>query len=468
MDKLQQDSRTAFKRLESLFDRGTFVALEPLAAPDAEETAADGDGARSVAAGYGALEGRLVFAFSQNRAVCGGAVGRAQARRIARLYGLAAKAGAPVAAVFDSLGAKLDEGGESLAAYGEIIAQMSSLSGVVPQVALVLGVCAGAAALAACCADVVIADRQAELYLAGAATPGQRQAQGAYSAHIVAEDEAGAVLFARRLLGMLPRNNLDTPAALPAAGINRASPLLASLAAGFDPAAPQEAPARMARIIGEIFDPGSVMTLGHGPAGEQGVTTAFARLAGRAVGILAAAGFIGAAQARAACGFVRLCDSFGVPLLTFADTPGFLPGEAEGPGSAAALACALAEAAVPKVSLIVGQAYGSAYVALAGAAASDLTFAWPGVRIGPLPAGAAVAFLWKSRLREMENPLEDRKKLEEEFARTRLSPQAAAEDGLIDGVVEPESTRARLFSALDMLAGKRTLRYPRKHVDLPF
>ena len=405
-----KEKLSARERLEALFDADTFVETDRLLT-DA-----------GVVTGFGYVDGTPTYAFSQDREVIGGAVGCEQALKISRTYELAAQNGAPLVGVFDSDGARLGEGTDAMDAIALILRRSQDLSGVVPQIAVVAGACVGSAALIAASADLVIAAEDADYYLA----PGD--GKGRADLTVCCDKKAMAV--ARQILSYLPQNNLAAP----------------TLFEGEDPA-------EAADPAGMTADGGSLLTLSD--------RLAFARVDGAPVGLVTLKeDKIGAAGQVAR--FVRLCDSFSLPVITFLDAAGF-----ETLADGAKLSQAYAEVTAPKITVITGRAYGPVYIALAGKnAGADAVLAWPGTVISPLAPETAVELLWQDKLKAMTDPLHDRPALAAEYAATQCDPATAAAKGILTDLTEPAATRQALIGYLNMLAGKRVTHLPRKHANL--
>lgn len=438
----------ARKRLTYLFDEGAFTELDAYALSGSELS--------GVITAYGYANGEPVYAFSQDRSVKGGAMSRVQADKIAKLYDLAAKTGVPVVGIYDSIGADLEDSFAALSAYGELLMWSSNLSGVVPQIAVAAGVCSGAAAMLAESADFTVLTKDAELYVAANSSIKNSAENAAKNgtAALVCEDDKAAVETAKALLSKLPLNNLssvpmfefDAPEA----------------AFGTDAASQAEA----------VCDAGSVTELyaDHGKAAY----TALGTLNGSAVGILAtdkADSKLTADDASKLARFVRTCDAFAIPVITFVDTAGFAADdstEAAGAVKAMAkLAHAYAEATTVKLAVVTGKAYGSAYIALAGKGANaDMIFALEKAVISPLDPLAAVEFLHHDELAGASDLTAKRNELAAKYEREEASAVLAAQKGSIDAVVAPEGVRAALAAALDILSGKRIQRLPKKHSNI--
>lgn len=441
----------ARERLSRLFDENTFVELDAF-------TKSTGSG---VITGYGEVDGATVFAFSQDVSAAGGAIGRAQADKIGRLYDLAVKTGAPVIGIYDSKGGAVGEGNELLRAYSDLLEKANNLSGVVPQISLVLGVCGGAAAMTAMAADFVIMSKDAELFLVppSVAKGGEKlgtaeTAMSIGAAHIVADDENAAIDSARRLIGVLPENNLSG-----AVVFDYAAPADNSVLNGI---LDQIDDVCVCDITKAIADDQSVLPLSTGFG--KGVCTALCTVGGYTVGMVGTKGELDHNAAARISRFVSVCDSFQIPVVTLINTQGVAPsGEDELAGAVrdmARLAHVYAEATTPKIAVITGQAIGSAYVALANA---DVTLGWPGAVVSAMPVSSAVAFLKGAEITN-EHP---REAVEQDYAAGEASIYAAAENGLVQAVVTPEETRQAIIRALEMLSSKRVSHLPKKHSNLP-
>ena len=410
--------------LAGFFDAGSFVEIDRFAM--------DGDLPVAAVAGYGTVDGAPVYAFAQDHDVCCGAVGKAQAAKIRKVYELAAQNGAPVVAVYDSDGAKLGEGIDAMDAVADILMAANELSGVVPQIAVVAGGCVGSSALMAAAADVVIACEGSDYRL----NVGDDQA----TADVEAASVADALETVRALLAALPANNLSV------------APVYEADTATVETADVQGA-------VEAFADAGTVVML----TDKDGVRTAFARVGGVSCGLVSlyAEDKLSCASIRASR-FVRLCDSFSIPVITFVDAAGF------GCLNCAAKASqAYAEATTAKITVIGGRAYGAAYIAVAGKrAGADAVLAWPTAKIGALAPETAVHLQWKDRLAAMADPAKDRAKLIKEYEDTMYDPMVAAANGYVTDVVTVGETKARLVALLDMLSGKRVTKLPKKHANI--
>lgn len=454
---------TARERVNKLFDEGSFVETGVFTAAK--------EGASSVITGYGTVEDRPVFVYVQDFTVKGGAMGEGAAKKIVELLKLAGKTGAPVVAMADSAGADLNEGAKALNAYARIMKETAALSGVVPQISLILGPCAGGAAFVPELTDVVIAvEKIGQMFVTGPQVVSARTgrnvtaedlggakklvASGAAQIAVASEDEAFAM--ARRVLSFLPDNNQEDAQLVSADDLNRQ----------LDIDTYYDAHDIVARIAD--FNDYVELTRDFAP----NMVTALARLGGRSVGIVANNpaehnGVLCASACKKAARFIRLCDCFNIPVVTLVNTPGQNTVDEEknaaAVSAAAQLIFAYAEAVVPKVSVLCGQAVGAAYSAMGSkAVGADAVYAWPKAYIAPINAEAAVRILEKEEIRAGK-PVAELAKFYEE----NNGALAAAEEGLCDDVIEPAATRQMIAAALEMLMGKREVALPRKHGNLP-
>ena len=483
--------KSARERLEAFFDPASFIEIDPYVTHRVDtfglaERRIPGDG---VVTGFGQVGGRAVAAFAQDATVFGGALGEAHAGKIVKIMELARKAGVPIVGLNDSGGARIQEGVMSLGGYGEVFTRNVALSGVVPQVSLILGPCAGGAVYSPAITDFIIMARgQAQMFITGpdvvrAVTQeevtfealGGADAHATLSgvSHFTAASEDDALALARRLLGYLPLNNLDEPPFAP--------PVAPSPEAGREllTVVPEDSNAAydVHGVIERVLDPGSLLEVQAAYA--PNIVVGFARLDGRAVGVVAnqpaaLAGTLDIAASTKGARFVRFCDAFNLPLVTFVDVPGFLPGTQQEHGGiirhGAKLLYAYAEATVPKLTVILRKAYGGAYdVMCSKHLGGDLNYAWPTAEIAVMGAEGAVNILFRREL-DASPPAEKpalRQKLVGEYQSEFLNPYLAAERGYIDDVIDPAQTRARLIAGLALLASKREERPARKHGNLP-
>ena len=451
---LQQKAKqgTARKRLNALFDADSFVEL-------------DAFGGTGVVTGYGMVNQALVYAYAQEPDAEGGALTAANARKIRRLYELAAKTGAPLVAVLDSKGAAVGVAGEMLNAYSDLLLGANNLSGVVPQIAWVAGTCAGAFAMLAAGCDAVVMAKDGEFFLNPPFTTAQTEDKKdagtadfvakAGLVSLVAEDEAQAADLVKKLLGFLPQNNLSLP------------PVYEGKAA-LDPAAAQKVmescPGGDAKALVQALTDGDSALELYASYGENSFTV-LALLGGMPVGLSAACGELHTSDCNKLARFMQLCDAYSLPVITLLDTPGFTVTSCPGLVKAASrLANVYAEATTVKMTLLTGQAIGASYLALASRnAGADLVYAWPTAVISALPVQTAVEFTLHNRLREVDDPAAVRAQLAEEYMDTVASPMEAAKAGLLDGILAPVDTRDALIHGLEALMDKRMNRLSKKH-----
>ena len=426
----------AYQRLQLLFDEGTFVEIDSFTK--------SGDGRAEAAAGFGSVDGCPVYAFAQNSDVEGGAMSKAQAAKICKVYELAEKTGAPVVGIYDSIGARLNESCEMLAAYGDVMLKANNLSGVVPQIAVIAGPCLGASSMIAAAADVVIMSEDGQFALQTNGEGGDlKEASESGLVHLTAKDDKEAVAKARELITLLPYNNLS------------GAPIT-----DFADSAAETDGESGASIIAAVMDQDSFIEFQAGFG--AGFIAGLAKLGGNTVGVVASEEKTADGKAcEKAARLVRFCDAFAIPVITFVNAESFCCIKA-----ACKLTNAYAEATTAKISVITGEAYGTVYMALAGAAAGvDVAYAWPTASISALNPTTAAVMLWSDKLKGSSNPTADRAKLIAEYKDQEACPFKAAGDGFVQDVIEPSETRLKLYAALDMLAGKRVTRLPKKHAN---
>ena len=480
---------TARERLALLLDDGSFQEMGALATHDQTEFGlADhrvpGDG---VVAGFGKINGRRVAVFAQDFTVLGGSFSKVQSHKISRLQDLALESGIPLIGLNDSGGARIQEGVASLAAYGEVFVRNVLASGVIPQISLILGPCAGGAVYSPALTDfVVMARGTSSMFLTGPdvveAVTGEQvtieelggaDVHDARSgvAHLVADDERHALELAKQLLGYLPQNNNeDPPQVIPYDPPDRVEDALNTLipedeAEAYD----------VRRIIELVFDRDSFLEIHPGYAAN--VVVGFARLDGFSVGIVAnqpavMAGVLDIDASDKISRFIRICDVYNIPVVTFVDCPGFLPGtDQEYRGvirHGAKIIYAYCEATVPKISIVTRRAMGGAYVAMSSRQMrTDVAFAWPGAQIAVMGAEAAVRVLYRREVRAAADPAAAEARYVAEYRDAFFNPYRAADVGQIDEVIEPRETRQRLIRALELLRTKVQQNPPRKHGLFP-
>ena len=425
--KAEIASTSAYKTITGFFYADSFCEIDAFAK--------SGEGFAEVVAGFGTVEGMPVYAFAQNSDISGGALSKAQTAKLKKLYGLALKTGAPVVGFYDSVGGRLSQGSELLGGCGEVLKLASKVSGVVPQISVVLGTCLGTNALNAASADFVIMTNDAKLSLDVTGDDASAEYNAKHgNASVVAENAEQAVAKAKELLLYLPSNNLT---AAPQA---------------FDEQPDGE---NTNCIVSKLVDGGSKLRLGD-DFGDN-ARTRLARIGGQVVGVVrTTGGRLDCKSANKAAKFVRFCDAFSIPVITFADCTGF-----DCLKSAAKLTAAYAEATTVKIAVVVGKTIGSAYIALAGTGANaDVVYALPEAVISPVNVEAAAFIMAEDK---MNVPVSEQKAAAEKFAEENLSAFNAAQNGYVDGIVEFGELRNTLISALDMLSGKRVPTVAKKH-----
>ncbi len=480
---------TARERLDLLLDEGTFRELDALVTHRCtdfgmEERRVPGDG---VVTGYGTIDGRLVYVFAQDFTVFGGSLSKAHGEKICKIMDLAMKNGAPVLGLNDSGGARIQEGVWSLAGYAEYFLRNVLASGVVPQISAIMGPCAGGAVYSPAITDFVfMVDKTSYMFLTGpdviktvmhedvtheelGGAPVHNTKSGV--AHFSSESEAHCLHEMRRLLSFLPSNNTeDPPLGKREDDPERRDPELDELV----PANPNK-PYDMKAVIARVVDEGDFMEVHRDFA--PNLVVGFARMDGRPVGIVAnqpavLAGVLDIDSSVKGARFVRFCDAFGIPLLTFTDVPGFLPGTTQEFGGiikhGAKLLYAYCEATVPKITIVTRKAYGGAYVVMSSKhLRGDVNLAWPTSEIAVMGAEGAVNVLNRRELAEADEPEKLRKKLADDFRKKFSNPYIAASAGFIDRIILPRDTRPVVIDSLAMLRNKRDSNPPKKHGNIP-
>ena len=474
---------TARERIDLLLDPASFNELDKLVVHRCNDYGLDaskipGDG---VVSGYGKIDGRLVFVYAYDFTVFGGTLSAENARKIMKVQDLALKNGAPVIALNDSGGARIQEGVESLSGYAGIFFRNTMASGVIPQISAILGPCAGGACYSPALTDFIFMVRGgSHMFVTGpdvvkAVTHevvGKEELGGAVThaavsgvAHFLADSEKEVMLAIRELLSFLPANNMeDAPRVACRDDIRREVPGLRGVIPD-DPNIPYD----MKEVIVPVVDDGYFFEVM--PDFAKNIVVGFARLGGRSVGIVAnqpafLAGVLDIDASDKAARFIRFCDCFNIPLVTFEDVPGFLPGTLQEHNGiirhGAKVVYAFAEATVPKVTLITRKAYGGAYIVMASKqTGADINLAFPNAEIAVMGAEGAVNILFRNAENEM------REALTEEYREKFANPFRAAELGYIDEVILPEQTRAKLIAALDMAQNKNVSNPPKKHGNMP-
>jgi acetyl-CoA carboxylase carboxyltransferase component len=481
--------RTARERIDRLLDPGSFEELGPYvthrhSAFGLDEKRFPGD---SAVVGLGRIDGRKVAVAAQDFTVIGGSFSEVQAQKVCQVLDIAVASGVPFIALNDSVGARIQEGVWSLAGYSELFWRNTQASGVIPQISVMLGPCAGGSVYSPGLTDfIVMTAGISHMFITGPGvietvtgeevdfdTLGGAQTHARVSgvAHFVATDEDEALAITRRLLNYLPPNNVEPPARVqPTDDPARADPALDTLV---PPDGSQSYDMRQA--IQHIFDLDSVFEI-HAQFAPNAVV-AFARLHGEVVGVVAnqpahLAGVLDIDASDKIARFVRFCDAFSIPLVTFVDCPGFMPGTKQEHGGiirhGAKIVYAYAEATVPKIAVIARKAYGGAYIVMSSKhIRTDVVYAWPTAEIAVIGAEGAVNILYRKQLRQVENPEEMRAGFVAELQEQFGNPYAAAASGHVDDVVLPSETRAKLIAALDFLRDKQATTLPKKHGNIP-
>lgn len=480
---------TALERLDLLLDEGSFQELDTFVTHRCtdfgmEKTRPLGD---SVVTGWGTIDERLVYVFAQDFTVFGGSVSKVHGEKVCKVMDLAMRNGAPLIGINDSGGARIQEGVDSLWAYGEIFTRNTLASGVIPQISVIMGPCAGGAVYSPAITDFIfMVQETSHMFITGPdviravtredVTHEALGGAAAHSiksgvAHFMGADEPQTLAMVRRLLSFLPPNNMEDPPRLePTDDPNRVDETLDTIVPD-DPTKPYD----MREIILRVADGGDFMEVHQHYA--INLIVGFARLDGRPVGIVAQqprilAGVIDINASDKGARFIRFCDCFNVPLITFCDTPGFMPGVAQEHGGiirhGAKMLYAYAEATVPKVSVVIRKAYGGAYIAMSSKGLrSDIYYAWPTAEIAVMGPEGAVNVLYRDEIAKAADREAERQRLIEEYRTTFANPYVAASQGYIDDVIDPRQTRQRVVQALAMLRNKRHSIPPKKHGNIP-
>jgi propionyl-CoA carboxylase beta chain len=480
---------TARERIELLLDPGSFVEIGTHVTHRAHDFGMDrkrivGDG---VVAGWGMVEGRLIYCFAQDFTVFGGTMSEANGRKICAIMDLAMDNGAPVVGLNDSGGARIQEGVTSLGAYADVFLRNTLASGVVPQISAIMGPCAGGAVYSPAITDfTIMVEGTSYMFVTGpdvikAVTSeevsfedlGGAMTHNAKSgvAHFAVRDDADCIRHIRKLLSFVPSNNQEEPLRRASTDpVNRRDPALATLV----PEAPDK-PYDMKELVRLVVDDGEFFEVHEHFAGN--LIVGFARLNGRPVGVVGnqpavLAGVLDIDSSVKGARFVRFCDAFNIPLVTFEDVPGFLPGTRQEWGGiirhGAKLLYAYCEATVPKLTVVVRKAYGGAYDVMSSKhIRGDFNVAWPSAEMAVMGADGAVNILYREELARAADPVAERRRLIAEYNDRFASPWAAAEMGYLDDVIDPEETRPRLIAALEMLRHKRQQLPFKKHGNPP-
>jgi propionyl-CoA carboxylase beta chain len=480
---------TARERIELFADPGTFEETDALVEHDCHDFGMDdkrfpGDG---VVTGHALVDGRAAFIFANDFTVFGGSLSESNAKKICKIMDLAMKVGAPIVGINDSGGARIQEGVGSLAGYADIFLRNTLASGVVPQISLIMGPCAGGAVYSPAITDfVVMTDKTSYMFITGPDViktvlhediskedlgGAQTHASRSGVSHFTAEDDAQALATVRALLSYMPSNNqedppfksTDDPQDRRDASLNKLVPDNPNL------------PYDIKGLIQGVVDDGVFLEVHRDFA--QNIVVGFARFGGRAVGIVAnqpayLAGVLDIQASLKGARFVRFCDCFNIPLVTFEDVPGFLPGKEQEHGGiivhGAKLLFAFAEATVPKVTVITRKAYGGAYCVMASKhIRTDYNFAFPTAEIAVMGPEGAVNVLYRRELMQAADPEQFRAEKVDTFRKAFANPYVAARKGFIDAVIMPSETRMKVISALNNLANKREISPPKKHGNIP-
>ena len=488
----QQHSKgklTARERVELLLDKGSFTELDRFVTHRSTDFSMAeqqylGDG---VVTGYGTIDRRLVYVFSQDFTVLGGSLGEAQAEKICKVMELAMKNGAPIIGLNDSGGARIQEGVMSLGGYADIFLRNTQASGVVPQISLIMGPCAGGAVYSPAITDFIIMVKDTSYMfvtgpdvvktvtheqvsfedLGGALT----HASTSGVAHFAAEGEEDAVFLVQRLLSYLPSNNMEDPP------FERTEDDPLRTDEELEHVIPEEPnkPYDIRDIITRVVDNGEFLEIMQNFAAN--IVIGYARLDGRSIGIVAnqpavLAGVLDIDASVKAARFVRFCDAFNIPIVTLVDVPGFLPGTVQEHGGiirhGAKLIYAYAEATVPKLTVVVRKAYGGAYCVMSSKhMRGDINLAWPTGELAVMGPEGAVNIIFRREIQSAANPEETRAQLVADYRQKFANPYVAAARGYLDAVIEPRETRLRLINALEMLQNKRDTNPPKKHGNIP-
>jgi len=480
---------TARERMELLFDPGTFEEVDKLVTHRCRDFGMDqhvipGDG---VVTGHGRVDGRVVYAFAQDFTVFGGSLSETNAAKICKVMDMAARTGSAIVGLNDSGGARIQEGVVSLGGYADIFLRNTLASGVVPQISAIMGPCAGGAVYSPAITDFTIMVRETSYMfvtgpdviktvthedvskeaLGGAMTHNEKSGV----AHFAVGDDHECLALIRELLSFMPGNNLDDP---PRKSSDDPADRENESLDGLVPASPHQ-PYDMLDLIQTVADDGFFLEVHQHFA--KNIVVGFARLGGRPVGIVAnqpafLAGTLDIDASVKGARFVRFCDAFNIPLVTFEDVPGFLPGTVQEYGGiirhGAKLLYAFAEATVPKVTVITRKAYGGAYCVMASKhIRTDFNYAWPTAEIAVMGAEGAVNILYKREIEKAADPAAMRAQKVAEFREKFANPYVAAEKGFVDEVIRPRATRSKLIQALATLDGKRDRNPPKKHGNIP-
>ncbi len=479
---------TARERIELLVDPGTFVELNPFIQHRSTNFGLDkqkGPG-EGVVTGYGKVNGRDIYLFSQDFTVFGGALGEMHALKIANVMDLAAKNGAPFIGLNDSGGARIQEGVVSLDGYGQIFYRNSIYSGVIPQISVIMGPCAGGAVYSPAITDFIfMVEKTSQMFITGpkvieTVTGEKISSEGlggatvhntiSGNAHFKAASEAQVLNDVRKLLSYLPQNNQEKPPVLDTEHNDDYRPDLADVVP-FEGIRPYD----IRKVVEQVVDEDSFMEVQAGFA--KNIVIGLARIKGQSVGLVCnqpkvLAGGLDIDSSDKAARFIRFCDSFNIPIITFEDVSGFFPGVKQEHGGiirhGAKMLFAYSEATVPKLTIILRKAYGGAYVALnSKSIGADLTFAWPNAEIAVMGSAGAANIIFAREIANSEDPEATRAEKIEEYRQKFANPYVAASLGMVDDVIDPRETRIKIIQSLEMLRNKKEDRPWKKHGNIP-
>jgi len=480
---------TARERINILLDENSFVELDAFVEHRCNNFGMEnkkilGEG---VVTGYGTIEGRLVYVFAQDFTVIGGSLGEMHAKKICKIQELAMKVGAPVIGLNDSGGARIQEGVDALSGYGRIFYNNTKASGVIPQISVIMGPCAGGAVYSPALTDFIfMINDTSKMFITGpqviktvtgeevsAEKLGGAMTHNSVSgvAHFLDNTEEECLLGVRQLMSYLPSNNLEEPPSYESdENINRLNEKLNELV----PENPNK-PYDMKDIVKEIADNGEFLEVQ--PHFGKNIITGFIRLNGKSIGVIGnqpcvLAGCLDINASDKSSRFIRTCDAFNIPILNLIDVPGFLPGVDQEYGGiirhGAKMLYAYSEATVAKVSIVVRKAYGGSYLAMCSKdMGADIVYAWPNAEIAVMGPSGAANIVFRKDIEVSENPMETRHQKIDEYRNKVANPYVAAGRGFIDDVIEPAHTRARIINAFDMLATKREASPAKKHGNIP-
>ena len=480
---------TARERLDLLLDKGSFREVDAFVEHRTHDFNLDKQKflSDSVVTGWGTIEGRLVYVFSQDFTVFGGSLGEVHAAKICKIMDMAMKAGAPVIGLNDSGGARIQEGVVSLGGYADIFLRNTLASGVIPQLSAIMGPCAGGAVYSPALTDFIFMVRNSSYMfvtgpdvvktvthedvsfedLGGASVHSEKSGV----CHIAGDNEADTLYLMRKMLGYLPQNNMEDPPFV------QTGDDLLRMEDALDHIIPEspDKPYDIKEVVRLIVDNAEFYEIQENYAAN--IVIGFARLGGHSVGIVAnqpavLAGVLDIDASEKGARFVRFCDSFNIPIITFEDVPGFMPGtHQEHNGiirAGAKLLFAYCEATVPKLTVITRKAYGGAYIVMSSKhIRGDVNFAWPTAEIAVMGPDGAVSIVFRKELEKADDPVKRKAELVTEYREKFANPFIAAERGFLDDVIEPKETRPRLINALEMLENKREANPPKKHGNIP-